>query len=224
MANFKRDAKGNLVPSGFTPEAKKLWDTYFADGLANIKGGCLRGKKASTPSYHTIVRQKMAALNTKQKALEKLGVELEQVSEIEPLDIYGYVYDRDEGAVFTNDGWFTNLYEVTWIFFSDEQIYCYTYRMDTLCGETQETCREYFYKDVTSIVTIDEVLEDVETVQEKKGCLGGKKDVDKVSKRFKSFVRLVVPNDKFLCSIYPQDNTDIERRLKAAKAKLREKK
>ena len=210
MVKFRTNpTTGATTPVGLSPEAKKIYDTYFAASALPGKGGCMSSNKTEpVQPYHSFVREKMAALNTQQKALEKFGVELEQVSEIEPLAIYGYVYDKNEGAFLTNDGIYTNVYEVTWLFFSDTQIYSYTYRMDVLCNDVQETCREYFYKDVTSVTTIDEMVETTDVSSVKSGCMSSPQETTTVDRRYKSFLRVVVPNDRFYCSVFPEDNKD----------------
>ncbi len=82
----------------------------------------------------------------------------------------------------------------------------------------KESTEEYFYKDITNFSTSSDTIE--KEVLDKINCKGEavytRKNVD--SNRF----AIVVPGDKFYCSMEQSDYT--ERAIQGMKAKLREKK
>lgn len=114
--------------------------------------GCL-SSKPSDQDYNNLVQNRLKELNTQDRALEKLGVDIDQVNEISPVNFHGY--DLDEGPYLRqNSGeWVTPRYEFIWVFFSDSQIYIYHCSFNMFNNGIDESTQEYFYKDVTSFKT-----------------------------------------------------------------------
>lgn len=114
--------------------------------------------------------------------------------------------------------WRSSAYQISWIFFSDTQVYVYQYTFNMDEDGKKEATEEYFYKDITNFSTVSDSVE--KEVVDKVSCTGKttyvRKSVD--SNRF----ALVVPGDKFYCSMEQSDYT--ERAIQGMKAKLREKK
>lgn len=194
----------------YTPEEKELLKTYFA-----FSGGCFK-KPLSDEDYYSKVRAKQQSLGLYQKALKKIGLDEEELKEIPPIEIVGFV---EKDSVTGPSGRYTNKYETTWLMFSNKQLYIYSYTFDMLSKTVKEHTEEYFYKDVTNITTVDEDVEiNVTTL---KGCSGSnvvnKKEIKQISS-----LKIIVPGDSLYCSIDPNGNTDIEQKIKAVKAKLRE--
>lgn len=194
-------------------DAKIIWEKYF-----QARGkGCFKKKGMKDAEYLKKVHAKLSKFSPKARGLEKFGLELEEVSEIEPIDIYGFNW-TDDVAV-SPSYLMTSKYEVTWLYFSDTQIFAYTLVVDMLSESYDETLREYFYKDVTSVVTLDEAIE-VELW--KKGCFKPKKDYKIINK---SHVQICAPGaPDFKLHVYTGDNPDFVNKMKSLKLKLREKK
>ena len=189
-------------------QEKELVMKYFM-----FAGGCM-AKPMTDDEYHKLVLDTVAKYDFKMKGLNKLGVELEEVSEIEPIPVVGW-----EGGLTGPSGEMSQKYGVTWIYFSDKQIYVYQAIIDMLHPlSLKERAEEYFYKDVTNIATTDDAVE--QTVWQK-SCMGMKPSKVTINK---SSVRIVVPGDQYNIGLYPKDNEDFENKIRAAKAKLREKK
>lgn len=90
----------------------------------------------------------------KEKALNKLGVDEDEVKEIAPICFDGYVYKGATLAKKGKDGlWRTNKYESVLLFFSENEVHCYTYRFDTTVQKQTEETDVYFYKDIVSVST-----------------------------------------------------------------------
>lgn len=88
------------------------------------------------------------------RALNKLGVDEDEVKEIAPISFDWYVYQGASQAKKGKDGlWRTNKYEAVMLFFSDNEVHCYTYNFDTTTQRQTESTDVYFYKDIVSVST-----------------------------------------------------------------------
>lgn len=171
--------------------------------------GCLSFLgKVSEEDYQAIVDGVVKAANTYQKAIDKIGMDEDDLKEIPPVTLVGYEYD---GAYTRGNK--TSKYSVTHLFFSSTQVYMYSVVFDIVTGSKKERTEEYFYKDITNFSTsTDSEMVDVLS----SGC-GAK--WTKVNVEIQRFA-LIVPGDKFTCGTYG----DIEDSVRAMKNKLREKK
>jgi len=193
----------------YTPEEKELLKRYFA-----FAGGCL-AKPMTGEEYNAKVMEKVKSLNLYQRALKKIGLDEDELKEIPPKEFGGYLW---------NDGVagpeYPSKYQVSWIFFSATEIYFYTYTLDMLSQSAKETTEEYFYKDITSFSANEDSTE-FNSPYEKKGCIGTKTGNTKVVKTVAS-LKVVVPGDSFYLATRASE--DLEQKVQAMKAKLREKK
>ena len=177
--------------------------------------GCLQ-KKMKDSEYDALVQERIASLNAKDKALEKIGLDEDQVSEIDPVNFGGYYFDgkRTYSKRGEDGQWRSSAYQISWLFFSSTQVYLYQYTFNMDEDGKQIRTEEYFYKDITNFSTSSDTIETPHwDPKQKKMVL---ENVD--SNRF----RLVVPGDSFYCSM--EQNEYTERAIQAMKAKLREKK
>ena len=95
----------------------------------------------------------------KPKALEKLGIDEDEVSEIEPIVISGYEINNCKAFKMGKDKSFrTDIYKVIMMFFSTNEIHCYTYLFNTLIPQSNEKTDVYFYKDIVSVSTSSETV------------------------------------------------------------------
>ena len=213
---------------------------YFAIGEGD---GCLKRPThgITDDSYDRMVMDKVNGLGLKHKAIEQIGLDIDQLKEIPPIFLHGYSFESIEvggpnanalvnklaGNIsptysrFGSDGRLrTSKYDATWLFFIDAQIYMYKYTMDMASDSMKETIREYFYKDITNFST---EFQSVSPPQQSglqaqvSGCLFGPPKI-----RESNVFLLVVPNDMFACSI--SGVADAERSIFAMKQLMREKK
>lgn len=153
-----------------------------------------------------------AIKNTKQRAMEKLGIDEEQVKEIEPISFQNIRYFNeltDKWALFKRgkDGkWRSSVYQANWLFFSDKQIFVCKINLCFTDDSIKDRTFEYFYKDVTNIST-----------EEKRKNIQGVGNVPYIE------FQIVVPGASYECELYDYDD-DEERSIKAMRALLREKK
>ncbi|MBP5435658.1 hypothetical protein J6Z39_07540 [bacterium] len=223
MGSFGNGTQNNSAKSdmleklkGRTPEQQKVIKYFYDFGGC----GCLRTKVMSDAQYDEMVQKVAKGTDWKQKAMNKIGVDEEQLKEIEPIHFEGYDFDEKEISVkYGKDNvWRSSAYQISWLFFSSEQVYLYQYTFNMDGNAKKEHTEEYFYKDITNFSTTSDTIE--KDVPEKTGCLGSVEYVKK-SVDYTRFA-LVVPGDKLYCSM--SQSEDNEAAVQGMKAKLREKK
>lgn len=217
MANAVVDAAAKKAEmasrlKGRTPEQQAVIKYFYG------AGGCL-AKGLTDQEYESMVQQKVASLNLKNRALGKIGLDESQVNEIEPVHFESYKFDNKAYARRGADGfWRSSAYQVTWIFFSDTQVYVYQYTLNMDEESKKESSEEYFYKDVTNFSTSSESIEKESVASV--SC-NGTVTYDRYTVDYDDFT-IVVPGDKMRCSMHQSDYT--QRAIQGMKAKLREKK
>ena len=205
---------------GKTEEQKQVIDFFMTEG-----GGCCgclgKSSKMTMDGYLSLINNKCASLNLRQRALEKIGLDEAQISEIPPILMTSFIYSGDKNFyVRIEDGQVvTSRYSVTWIFFSAEQMYTYKYVFNTTSDDTIETTNDVFYRDITNLRTITKEIEHIDSVAGC-GCLG-KPKADKVVYSYSAFEVLGAGLDLYF---EMRSTPTIEQSIQAAKAMLREKK
>lgn len=178
--------------------------------------GCLFNRKLITDvEYDEMVEYVVGQFDFKKMALQKLGLDEEQIKEVEPVHFEGYVYDN---KVLCKKGvdtkWRSSKYQVSWLFFSSEQVYLYQYCFSMNDDEKKESTIEYFYKDVTKFTSSTETVE--------VSVYNNNKDTYETVKINANLFSIIVPGDEFHCSLDKSDYT--ERAIQGMKALLRDKK
>ena len=185
---------------------------YFLDT------GCLAAlSRIKDDVYDQMVLKKINELNLKARALGRIGLDEDQLKEIPPVNLYGFHY-RDGAHVKVGKDGFprSSKYDIAWLFFSNAQVYMYTYVLDMTSDSKKELAEEYFYKDVVSFSTYSESTE----ANKLSGCMGS------------NFVKVTTDSDNFSMSVTSGEKfrvsttgvSDAERAVSAMKQKLREKK
>lgn len=200
MADDNAELRSRLS-KGATPEQKKAI-LYLLP-----KTGCLSFiRKVSDSDYDALVKRLVDSANTYKRAIDKIGMDEDDLKEIPPVTLVGYE-DGDYQRGTDYNAFRSNKYSVTHLFFSDQQVFMYQIILNTIKGDRKERTEEYFYKDITNFST------STDSIQVKYS--NGKSDQIEVQ-RFS----LIVPGDKFTCATFG----DIDQQVKAMKNKLREKK
>lgn len=97
--------------------------------------------------------------NVNKKALDKLGVDEDEVNEIAPITFDGYVVKGFDYAKKGKDNkWRTNKYRSTTLLFSANEVHCYTYTFSTTEEKKSEETDVYFYKDIVSVSTASDTV------------------------------------------------------------------
>ena len=102
-----------------------------ADQVAVIRYFCntpslLSKKPISDAKYDEMVQAVLARNDFRQKALAKIGLDEDQLKEVEPVHFEGYVFDNTTFAKLGQDNLYRSAkYQVSWLFFSTTQVYLY---------------------------------------------------------------------------------------------------
>lgn len=119
-------------------------------------------EKAEIPSdaeFDREVNKELVGL--KEKALIALGLDEDEVGEIEPISFDNFVYpsSKETGIMLKlgEDGKLrSSKYNYCIIFFSANEVHCFTYKFGTAKNEKSEQTDVYFYRDVVSVSTKSE--------------------------------------------------------------------
>lgn len=230
---LKNAALANLK-FGKTKDQKKVIDFFMLDDNGC---GCLGKSPMKLPAYEKMVFDRCNALNIKQRALARIGLDESMISEINPITLHSYVYTLDEILknkilIKITDGVaVTSKYEVTWLFFSSEQIFAYSIEFDMISDEIFEDVQEFFYTDITCFETANHLVENIKP--DTSGCLGKEKTsgtrINEGCMRYAiknnyvvDSLHIVVPGKDYTVSMRNSGNQF--QSVQAAKAMLREKK
>lgn len=130
---------------------------FLLIGLGLLGGGialCVTKAKGvvSDAEYDAEVAKMLN--NIQGRALQKLGIDIDEVKEIAPISFDGYGYKGARRAKKGADGlWRTDIYKCVVLFFSNNEVHCYTYLFNTVDGTQSENTDVYFYRDIVSVST-----------------------------------------------------------------------
>jgi hypothetical protein len=184
--------------------------------------GCFpkKPKYVSDAEYDAIVRAVVNSLDPYHRALAKLNIDESQIKEISPITFENFKYRSQFEQDFKDpfywkigeDGLFrSNIYEVTWLFFSADQIFAYQLTLSTDWQKHDERTYEYHYKDITAFGST--------TIREDSIA-----DERKEYRVVKNLFQIIVPGDSFSCALSNKSDEKEESSIQAMKAMLREKK
>ncbi len=171
--------------------------------------GCCLGGAMSDDEYWVMLKNRRDSLQLRKRALEKIGLDEDQVNEIPPAYFEGFAFKNSLAKKNAKGLWVSSAYQVSWVFFGNDQIYLFSYTFNMDEDKKSERTDEFFYKDVTSFSTTSD-SEQIKTFGD------GTQEVE--SQRF----AMVVPGDKLYMSM--DGCRDAEQTIQAMKQKLREKK
>ena len=175
-----------------------------------VAGGCFKSPEFMTDDeYLDIVRRTRDSLNLRQRALDKIGLDEDELQEMPPVCFEGF-YFHDNWAKKNRAGnYVSSCYQVSWLFFSSEQVYLYQYIIYLDEDKKKESTEEYFYTDVTSFATRTES-------ESAKNNRGEKWEVETTK------FAMIVPGATLTVAL--ENSPDFEDSIKRMKYKLREKK
>ena len=175
--------------------------------------GCVASLfRINDKEYGQMVMDRLNALNLKQKAIEKIGLDEDQLKEIPPVFLHGYNFDNAYTKIGGDNRLRSSKYDATWLFFSSTEVYMYSYTIDMVSESKAEKTEEYFYKDIVNFSSYSDTVEATKLT----GCGGETKSIKRDYRGFS----LVVPGEKFKCST--TGNEDADKSINAMKQKLRE--
>lgn len=209
----ERQSEMAMLLRGKNSEQQAIIKFFYGSG-----GGCT-GSGMTVEQYQEKVRARRATLDDKAMALRKLGIDEEEVQEIEPVTFEGYVFnDKVDNLVAraTTNTWVSSEYMITWLFFGEKELFIYQYSFNMTSDSKRENTMQYFYQDVTNFTASSETYQKI--VSEPSGCMGSPTYMT-ASVNADEF-KIVVPGDTLRCSMTPTDDTDSA--IRGMRNKLRE--
>lgn len=144
-----------LVGVGMFPVNAVLGLIAIALGVAiivlQVKG------KPTDAEIDAVVSEQLKDMKT--RALRKLGVDEDEVSEIAPITFDGYVYNKALVKQGKDGKYRSNKYQAVMFFFSNNEVHCFTYDFSITESSQRESTDVYFYKDIVSVSTQTEGTE-----------------------------------------------------------------
>ena len=190
-------------------DSQKAVIRYFCNESA-----CLAKSPISDAEYDEMVAQVINSCNFKQKALDKIGMDEDELKEIEPVHFEGYQFEDAFSKQGKDNKWRSSKYQLSWLFFSTNQLFLYQYTFNMDEDGKKEATEEYFYKDITNFSTSSDTVET--------SVYNTKTDKDELVNVNSNRFAITVPGDKFYCSLEQSDYT--EQAIRGMKSLLRDKK
>ena len=140
---------------GKTKEQKKVIKYFLSTGLL----GAIF--KISNEEFEAIMGQKVQWFRSQihARALQVHGMDDDEVKEIPPIYIGDYNIRSRFRKIFKDLRFRASGYQMSYLLFSDKQMYAYKYNFDLTCADTTEQTKEYFYCDITDVEVIHEGVE-----------------------------------------------------------------
>ena len=153
---------------GKTAEQKKVVKYFMSTGILGMIF------RISNSTFDNLLNSKADELvsGIEGRALETHGMDADEVKEIPPILAEGYYEGSQYFKVFrntfhTSESQFRSSeyqfraseYQMTYLMFSDKQMYAYSYIFDLTSANTSEQTKEYFYEDITSVEVTKKQIE-----------------------------------------------------------------
>jgi hypothetical protein len=181
--------------------------------------GCFKKNPfVSDAEYDALIQSIVQRLDPKNRGLQKLNIDESQVEKTINFANFKYKSFFEDGAyepffwkIGEDDLFRSSIYEVTWLFFTQNEILAYQLTLSSDWEKHDERTFEYHYKDITAFSS--------KTIQEDQ-IKGGVKKYGTVQNEF----QITVPNDNFSVVLSNKSDKEEEDSIQAMKAMLREKK
>jgi len=200
------------------PVAQTAYKSRTSDQKRVIRYFLLKGIFAwgemSDVEFDELLKNYLDRTNFKRKALDKFGLEEDEVTEVDPIKLENFYFDGDKALwKIGKDGKDrSSAYQVSWLFASSDQFFLYSHTFFLDADTKKETAENFFWKDIVKFAVSSEIVE-VQKMTNKR--------VEKRNVEINCF-SMVVPGDKIICVTDRNDIT--ERSLKGLRTKLDEKK
>ena len=145
-------AASSMIPPdmglrGKTKEQKQIIKYFMSTGLLGMIF------RISDSTFDSLLNRKADEIVSKieGRALEVHGMDADEVKEIAPILVEDYYTGSRYYKMFRDLTFRASEYQMTYLMFSEKQMYAYSYIFDLTSAETDEKTKEYFYKDITNI-------------------------------------------------------------------------
>jgi len=147
--------QGLVGMRGRTSEQKKVIKYFNSTGLL---GAIFR---ISNAAFDEIMNNKVSECRSwiNARALNVHGMDADEVREISPVLVEDYSFSSRCFKMFRDLTYRASGYQLSYLMFSEKQLYAYSYTFDLTCADTTERTREYFYEDITNVDVTHEKIE-----------------------------------------------------------------
>ena len=110
-------------------------------------------KLMNDEEYEKLVDEKIESMNIAQLGLDRLGLDPDQVSDIHPIVLRDKVINENSLTVRNKEDRtvHSSTQHVTYLYFTDEQLFVYKIQFDMCCNMQDEWASEFFYKDICDV-------------------------------------------------------------------------
>ena len=132
---------------GKTQEQKKIIKYFMSTGILGMIF------RISDSAFDNLLNSKADELVSRieDRALEAHGMDADEVKEIPPILVENYYSGSRYFKMFRDLTFRASEYQMTYLMFSDKQMYAYSYIFDLTSDETTEQTKEYFFEDITNV-------------------------------------------------------------------------
>jgi len=145
--NMTNVDSGVMGMRGRTREQKNVIKYFNSTG---ILGAIFR---ISNDTFDGILNNKVREYGDQldKRALAAHGMDADEVKEIPPIRVENYFSGSRYFKMFRDNTFRASEYQMSYLMFSEKQLYAYSHTFDLTSANTTEQTREYFYEDITSI-------------------------------------------------------------------------
>lgn len=110
-------------------------------------------KLMTDAEFEALVDKKIESMDIAQLGLDRLGLDSDQVKEIRPIVLRDKVINNRSFTVRNkeNRSVHSSTQYVTYLYFTDEQLFVYKIQFDMCCNMQEEWTSEFFYKDICDV-------------------------------------------------------------------------
>lgn len=126
---------------------------YFFDQPKEVPGCLQKPQYMSDSEYMQLINNKLTSINIYKRALSKIGIDEDEVKEIDPVHFGGFLFDKAWYKKTEAGTFVSSIYCDSWLFFSSHEVYLYQYTIYMNEDKKREKTEQYFYQDITAFVT-----------------------------------------------------------------------
>ena len=161
--NAKFMSPPDMGMRGKTKEQKRVVRYFGTITLIDIFLGCVTYgiwfiyifffRRMSNTAFDELLNSKADELASKieERTLETHGVDTDEVKEIPPILTESFYNGSRYFKMFKDHSFRASEYQMTYLMFSEKQVFVYSNIFDLTSANTTEQTKEYFYEDITTI-------------------------------------------------------------------------
>jgi hypothetical protein len=145
----------NMGMRGKTKEQKKIIKYFMSTGILGMIF------KISNSTFDSLLNSKAdeVVAQIENRALECHGMDADEAKEIPPILAENYYFGSRYFKMFRDLTFRASEYQMSYLMFSEKQLYAYSYIFDLTSKNTTEQTNEFFYEDITNIEVTKKQIE-----------------------------------------------------------------